>query len=230
MNVGKPGQARHRLVEARIVLHRAGAERVNARIDRIVVTREPHEVAHRLGLGKPGQVNGRFARQRAEAMLKGRGLINIDAARLGPANLEDEAFLDFEPAVAGKGAAPRSSGLLRLRRSFFHQHESAPSRALAKAVRSASVLTSVEAVMMRSSSPLLGKRRETGTPPSTPACAIFSTIRAPSPATLSVNSLKKALFTTSTPLIAESRSARLAALAWLARASRSRPAPPRRLM
>jgi len=72
---------------------------------------------------------------------------------------------------------------------------------------------SVDAARRRSSNPLFGKSRETGTPPSTPAVAMRSTATAASPAILIVNSLKNVLFRTSTPGTAASRRARSTALA-----------------
>ena len=54
---------------------------------------------------------------------------------------------------------------------------------------------------------------ETGTPPSTPAPAIFSMMAAASPFTRSVNSLKKVLLNTSTPDTPFSMSASFTAFA-----------------
>jgi hypothetical protein len=56
---GEAGQTRQRLVDLRVVLHRAGAERVQPEVDRGVPRREPREVADHVDfgqLGKPGQV------------------------------------------------------------------------------------------------------------------------------------------------------------------------------
>ena len=50
VDVGKAGEARDLLVEARIVLHRARAEREEAEIDGIVFLTEAHIVAQGLGL------------------------------------------------------------------------------------------------------------------------------------------------------------------------------------
>ncbi len=46
----KPGRPRHLLVDARVVLHRAGAERIEALVDREVQPREAREVARDLDL------------------------------------------------------------------------------------------------------------------------------------------------------------------------------------
>src|SRR5450631_3131544 len=121
-------------------------------------------------------------------MLEGRGLVEIDAGIFRPPDFEDKPFLDFEAAIADEGFRLRyrcPSCLHRLRRP--HQHDKAPCKAPAKAARSASVLISLEAARMRSSNPLPGKSRETGTPPSTPISAIRSIVRVASPAILIVN-------------------------------------------
>ena len=48
----KPGQPRQLFVEARVVLHRARAERVEPAVDRVVLLRQPGEVAHDLRLAE----------------------------------------------------------------------------------------------------------------------------------------------------------------------------------
>ena len=48
------GQARDLLVDPRVVLHRAGAERIEARVDREVQLREAREVADDVDLGDLG--------------------------------------------------------------------------------------------------------------------------------------------------------------------------------
>ena len=63
-DVAKPGQARDRLVDLRVVLHRAGAERVEPESTREVPAREPREVADDVELGDLGQ---RRAARRAGA-------------------------------------------------------------------------------------------------------------------------------------------------------------------
>ena len=55
MDVGKARQPRHFLVEARIVLHRAGAERIGPSVDGVIFLRQAHIMAHRLGFGQAGQ-------------------------------------------------------------------------------------------------------------------------------------------------------------------------------
>jgi hypothetical protein len=52
MNIGKARQPRHRLVEAGIMLHRAGAERIYPGINRVILPRQSHVMTHRLGLAQ----------------------------------------------------------------------------------------------------------------------------------------------------------------------------------
>ena len=103
-------------------------------------------------------------------MFEGPGLVEIDAGIFRAAGFKDQTFLYFEAAIAGKSRRffHRRGGFNRL--PVPHQHDKTPCKASANAARSASVLISVEAARMRSSNPLPGKSRETGTPPRTPIC------------------------------------------------------------
>ena len=67
MNIGEAFEPRHFLVEPRIMLHRAGAERIEPRIDRIILARQPHIMANSLRLREARQADRRLALQRAEA-------------------------------------------------------------------------------------------------------------------------------------------------------------------
>src|ERR1700730_18447820 len=105
-------------------------------------------------------------------MFKWQGVVEIDTSIFWTPGFEDEAIFDFKAAIAREGSGVRRH---LYGAALLHQHDRAPCKASAKAARSASVLTSVEAARMRSSNPLPGKSRETGTPPSTPFSAIRST-------------------------------------------------------
>ena len=59
VDVGEAGHPRDLLVEPRIVLHRARAEREQAEVDRVILAAEAGIVAHRLGLGEAGQADRR---------------------------------------------------------------------------------------------------------------------------------------------------------------------------
>ena len=68
MRLGQPLDARHKLVDARVVLHRARAQRIHAQVDGVVPRREPREVADDLDLAQlrqqPRRLAMRIAQQR----------------------------------------------------------------------------------------------------------------------------------------------------------------------
>ena len=76
MEVAEAGQRDDALVDARVVLHRAGAERVEAGVDPEVAVGERGEVAHELGLGDLGQAR----RRRPAQMLRDLGPRQVVAA------------------------------------------------------------------------------------------------------------------------------------------------------
>ena len=55
MRLGQAFDARHKLIDARVVLHGAGAQRIHAEVDRVVPGGEPREVADDLDLAQLGQ-------------------------------------------------------------------------------------------------------------------------------------------------------------------------------
>src|SRR3546814_374509 len=65
VDIGKARQPRDLLVEARVVLHRARAEREQPEVDRVILAAEPRIMPHRLGLGEAGQADGGRAFQTA---------------------------------------------------------------------------------------------------------------------------------------------------------------------
>ena len=67
MNIGKARQTGHLLIEARVVLHRARSEWINAGVDRIVVARQTDVMAHCLGLGEARQIESASARARSQS-------------------------------------------------------------------------------------------------------------------------------------------------------------------
>ncbi len=107
MNVADARQPRHCLVQARIVLHRAGPERKHAGVDAVILLREPHVMAHRFRLAQAGKADGRFALQPAETRHNVRGVLEVDAARVDAADFEDQVFLDRQSAIAGEGGMLR---------------------------------------------------------------------------------------------------------------------------
>src|SRR5262249_21173931 len=104
MQVGKTGQPHHLLVQARVVLHRAGAKRIEPRVDGIVFLRKPRVVAHDLRFRESRQTDGALALEAAEAALRLRRFRQIDARAAGRILLEDQRLLDLQAAVAAEGA------------------------------------------------------------------------------------------------------------------------------
>jgi hypothetical protein len=88
VDVGKAGQAGHLFVEARIVLHRARAERIHAAVDRVVEAGEAHIVAHGFRLGQPGKIERQLALKATQARARDFGFRQVDARMLGIADFE----------------------------------------------------------------------------------------------------------------------------------------------
>ena len=59
MEIGQARQPRHLLVEPRVVLHGAGAQRIEPHVDGVVLLAEAGVVADHLGLGQARQADGR---------------------------------------------------------------------------------------------------------------------------------------------------------------------------
>ena len=66
MRFGQAFDARDKLVDARVVLHGAGAQRIHAQVDGVVPRGEPREVADDLDLAQLGQQSRRLAVRGAE--------------------------------------------------------------------------------------------------------------------------------------------------------------------
>jgi hypothetical protein len=103
MDVADARQPRHALVEARIVLHGAGAEWEEPGVDAEILLGQAHIVAHGLGLGEARQADPTLALELAEAVREWLGLVEIDPGRVVAADLEDQRLLLLEGAVAGEG-------------------------------------------------------------------------------------------------------------------------------
>ena len=80
MQPGVAGQRRDPLVEPRVVLHRAGAERVEARVEVEVAPREPVVVADDLRLGDLGQLGRLGAEEPLRDQLLERALGDVASA------------------------------------------------------------------------------------------------------------------------------------------------------
>ena len=134
VDVGEARQARHFLVETRIVLHRAGAQGIKPGVDRVVVARQAHVMADRLRFGEAGQFGRALARVRSKFRLEWRRLVDVDAGRIEAPGLEDERLLHVEPAIACKGLALRGGGRFGTGRAALNVHGNALSRGLLQAI------------------------------------------------------------------------------------------------
>ena len=120
-------QARHLLVEARIVLHRARAEREEAKIDGVVPLAEAHIVAHRLRFREPRQSGRDLALHAAQAVGLLLWLGQIDAGLVDRADLEDETLGLQKPPRSGDrlaGAVARDGAERGRSASGVHGHGS----------------------------------------------------------------------------------------------------------
>ena len=81
MEVAKPGQRHEPLVDARVVLHRAGAERIEAGVDPEVPRRELGEVADQLELGNLRQARRLAARRSSSGTSAAAGLVARERRR-----------------------------------------------------------------------------------------------------------------------------------------------------
>src|ERR1044071_6832677 len=100
VDVGKPGEPRHLLVEAGVVLHRARTERVQTAVDRVVLLRQPREMAHDLWLAETGEADRSLAVEPAQPRRDRGRLRQIATAMTGRALLEQQRFLDLQAAIA----------------------------------------------------------------------------------------------------------------------------------
>ncbi len=101
----QPGEARQggrRLGELGVVLHGAGAQRVEVTVHAVVLPREVGEVAHHVQLGERGQV-GRAAAQKRAGQQVGRRLFGLggpDALAPGNGAFEDGVHLRHPRSIS----------------------------------------------------------------------------------------------------------------------------------
>ncbi len=106
VQVGEAGKPRETLVDARVVLHRAGAERIEARVDPEVAVGEVREVTDDLVLGDLGQARRLLAGERGRHLGDGEVVGRHAAgATAGPALLVDELH---QPHTSARTSASRS--------------------------------------------------------------------------------------------------------------------------
>ena len=173
MDVGEARQPRHLLVEARVVLHRARAERVEAGVDRVVLLRQPREVAHRLRLA-----TGPAGRSRPCASGRRGGPSTLRQRRAGrrrcgprmPCSKISGSSSCRPRLPRDRATAPVGAGRLRASRALRHVHHSTSASAASRRSMSASVFVSVAATSSRFAQ--LRRRSDqsaaTGTPARTP--------------------------------------------------------------
>src|SRR5258707_3786594 len=145
------------------------------------------------------------------------------------AEFKNQSFFMIQAAIAGDGCDTGGKSLARRRGTalIVHAHDRTSFSAEASAVKSSSVLVSVAAKISKFSTDLLcGSRREAGTPAITPLAANASTTGAAGLGSLTVESLKKAFVTNSTPRQTAPVAATAPCLARLIRASPGDPSPP----
>src|SRR5215831_18058199 len=214
MDVGEPGHSRQLFIQARVVLHRARAERVESGVDRIVLLRQPREVTHNLRLAQARQTDRAPPFETAQPAGERGWLGEIDAAMTRQILLENQRLFDLQTAVADHAFVPLRLGRARTRQRAHIVHDSTSRKPSLSRSISASVVSSVATSSRRfASSPRCGKKRLTGTPARMPLSASFSTTSAAGRDSLIENSLKKAWLTSRIPGTASSRSASLTAAA-----------------
>ena len=166
MQAGEARQARRPLVDLRVVLHRARAERIERDVDAVVPARQPHEVAHDLGFAHFGQrpAARRRARARRTAWRR-RPRARRAAAATRPSDRARRARRSA--ATCAAAAASRSASppwySCRSRCTSFSRvhvdalaHDCTQSKAEASLSMSACVWRSVTAMIKRSSCLPLG--------------------------------------------------------------------------
>ncbi len=151
MDVGETRQPRQLFVEPRVVLHRARAERIEAGVDRIVLVRQPGEMANHLRLAETGQTDRALPLETAHPGADGRRLRQVDAATTRRILLEDQRLLDLETAVAAHGRGPtrRRFGAACRERPTPFAHDSASRSPCSSRSASSAVAVSVTATSRR---------------------------------------------------------------------------------
>ena len=173
MNVRKTRQSRHFLIQARIVFHGAGAERIEPAVDRIIHPRQADIVANHLGLRQAGKTDGVLATLPAEAGFRDLGLRQINPRHAIAAKFENQALFMIEAAIPGNGCRRsfRHSGYCG-RTALIVHHASTFFSAAARSAQSSSVTVSVTATINKfSAASSRGNRRDAGTPARMPQFA-----------------------------------------------------------
>ena len=148
VDVGKTGQPRDLLIEARVVLHRAGTERERPKIDGIVLPRQARVMTHGFGLRQTRQRHALLSKEARQRRKRLRfGVIEIDATFAFAAEFEDQRLFQHQALVAAGGSGIRGHrGTAHFRAPsgrVERVHAGTPSRTSESAVASASMSSSV---------------------------------------------------------------------------------------
>ena len=127
MRVGDAFQARDKFVDARVVLHGAGAQRIHAEIDGVIPRREPREVADDFDLAHFGHIAQIFALLLAQ-QLRRVDFGHIERRQL-PSRLAGRRLFENQSFVLAEVTRRFASHVLRRHRatssgsaSFMLQH------------------------------------------------------------------------------------------------------------
>jgi len=100
MDIGEARKPRELLVEPRVVFHRARPERIEPAVDRVILLRQPGEMAHNLRLAEAWEADRSLPLEPAETGSERWRLDQVDAASTWRVLLEDQLLFDLQPAVA----------------------------------------------------------------------------------------------------------------------------------
>ncbi len=164
VDVDEAGQAGHLLIEARVVLHRARAQRIERQVDGVVLLAQAHIVAEGFGLREAGQRKGLGAGQAGQIrdVGVGFGALEVDPGLVPAAQFEDQRFVLHKASGFAAGSGGRVHGFGTGGAAHVeHGHWAISAfRAPARAAMSSSRVVSVAQTSRTSSRPALGSRRE----------------------------------------------------------------------
>ena len=104
VDIAEARQPRQLLVQARVVLHRAGAERIQPAVDREILLRQAGVMPDHLRLAQARQADGATLPHLAQAGFDSGRLRQIDACGAGAVLFEDQRLFQHQRAVAADGA------------------------------------------------------------------------------------------------------------------------------
>ena len=210
------------------MLHRARAERIEPGVDRIILLRQPGEVAHHLRLAKTRQADRALPLEAAEARsATGGGSGRSTPQWPGRILLEDQRLLDLQPAIA----ADRLGRLGMIgRRARAHRLAPIAHRSTSRSPASSRSISSSVVSLGRRDQQQIGQLGAARIEPADRHAGEDASLgqrvddrRRRDAAGARANSLKKAAIDELHARDRASRSASATAAAWLRRASRVKP-------